>query len=88
MADSFENNQPGLTSPATHAAAVTPADGADLVPIARGIYIGQAGDLAVILDDDSAPVTFVGLAVGVVHPLRAKRVLDTGTTADNIVAVW
>lgn len=53
----------------------------------RGIYVGSGGDLKVDLADGST-LTFVGLLAGVVHPLRVVKVYQTGTDADNIVAVY
>ena len=52
----------------------------------RGIYVGTAGDLKVDLADGST-LTFVGLAAGIVHPLRVAKVYNSGTTAGDIVAV-
>lgn len=73
--------------PADNAVAITPNDGADLATTTRAFYIGGAGNVAVILARDSASVTLTALAVGVVHPLRVKRVLATGTTATGIVGL-
>lgn len=69
------------------AAAVTPSDGADLTGITRGIYLGGAGNVAVIFADDadSAPVTLTGLATGVWHPMQVRRVMATNTTATLIL---
>lgn len=81
------SNVVGSESPAVNAFAITPADGADLATVTRGIYAGGAGDLKVVtLGGDT--VTFVGLAAGVIHPIRAARVFATGTTATSIVGVY
>lgn len=69
------------------AAAVTKNDSTDLTVTARALYIGGAGDVAVITAGGST-VTFVGLAAGSVLPVRVKRVKSTGTTATSIVALW
>jgi hypothetical protein len=75
------------TAPAVHAFAITPANGADLSFVTRGLYVGVSGDVKVdTLGGDT--VTFVGLAAGVIHPIRAKRVYATGTTATDIVGVY
>ncbi len=68
------------------AVAVTPSDGADLASIAGALYIGGAGNLSLILADDSAAVTF-NAAAGDILRLKVKRVRATGTTATNIVAL-
>ena len=67
---------------------MTPNDSTDLTAATRGLYVGVSGDVVVIMADDSAAVTITGLAAGVVHPLRVKRVKSTGTTASSIVAFY
>lgn len=66
--------------------AVVPSDGSDLPAASRAIYIGGAGDLRVMsIAGDT--VTFVGVPAGSVLPIRCSRVLSTGTTATNLVAL-
>lgn len=77
----------GGESPAVNAVAITPNDGTDLVTVTRGIYIGGAGNLAVVMSSGDA-VTFTALAVGVIHPLRIARVKSTNTTATLIIGVY
>ena len=67
--------------------AVTPNDSTDLAVTSRGIYVGGAGNLAVILDNDTSAVTFIGVLAGSLLPIRARRVMATITTATSIVAV-
>ncbi len=69
------------------AAAVSPHDTNDLPSQTRGLYIGGAGNVVVILADDTASVTFTGVLAGSVLPIRVKRVLSTNTTATAIVAL-
>lgn len=87
MSDPFHDHLPGLTSPAGRAFVITPDDATDLPVSLRGIYLGGAGDLRVILVGDTAPVTFGQMAAGGVHGLRIRRVLATGTTATGLVGV-
>jgi hypothetical protein len=87
MADPFSGTATGISGPASNAAAITPNDTTDLGTVCRGIYVGGAGDLAVITAGGDT-VTLTAVAVGVVYPLRVSRVLATGTTATNLVAVW
>lgn len=64
-------------------------DAADLASgPTRGLYIGGAGNLAVIFCDDvdGNPVTLTGLATGVWHPMQVRRVMVTNTTATLILA--
>lgn len=72
--------------PARNAAAVTPDDDTDLAKATRALYVGVDGDVRVRMPDDS-DVTFAALA-GSILPVAVKRVLLTGTTATNIVALW
>lgn len=82
------NGVPYDISSASGAVAVTPSDGADLARGAtKGLYIGGAGNVAIITSGGDT-VTFNGLTIGNIHPISVKRVLATGTTATNIVAVY
>lgn len=51
------------------------------------LYIGTGGNLRVLTEagDD---VTFVNVLGGTTLPVQLIRVLSTGTTASNIVAMW
>ena len=87
MADTFNTQTPGLNSPLTNAAAIAPNDSEDISVTTRGIYLGMPGDVQVDLLD-SGTVTLRNLVAGVVHPIRAKRVYATGTTATDIVGLY
>lgn len=67
--------------------AITPNDSSDLAQPIRGLYIGGAGNIVVLFEGDTSPVTLVGLVAGVVHPLAVKKVFATGTTATSIIGV-
>lgn len=77
-----------LSDPATNLAAITPDDEAELEYLTRAIYVGTGGDLVLIGADDSSAVTLVGVPSGTVLPIRAKIVMETGTTADDLVALF
>ncbi len=77
-----------VTVSAGSAEAVTPDNDTDLTAVTRGLYVGGAGNVRVILDRDSSTVDFVGVVAGSVLPLRIKRVHATGTTATSIVALY
>lgn len=53
----------------------------------KGIYVGVTGDLNVVMASGST-VLFKALAAGVVHPISAKRIMSTSTTATDIVALY
>lgn len=73
-------------SPAYNAAAVTPSDTVPLSIVARGLYIGAAGNVAVLTTGGDT-VTFVAAPTGTVLPISVQKVLATGTTATSIVAL-
>lgn len=77
----------GISAPGLSFAAVSPSDTADLTTAARGLFVGTGGNIAVIGVSDSASVVFKNVASGTVLPLCVKRVLATGTTAADIVAL-
>lgn len=76
--------KPG-THPITSFEAVTPNDSAEIAPT-RGLFIGTAGNLAIIGVDDTNPVTLVNVDAGE-HAYAVKKVLATGTSATGIVAL-
>ena len=90
MSDDFDGYQKGLESPADSAAAITPDDDTDLEKAPRGIHVGTGGTLVLEMKDHNQArhnVTFHVLG-GVTYPFRPSRVLATGTSATNLVAVW
>ena len=82
MSDNFKGFARGLTSPAALHTTVVPSDTTDLNPIPRALYCAQSGS-AVLRDAAGTPVTYQ-LVAGQILPLRAVRVLATGTTATLI----
>lgn len=87
-ASDFEGYDPYLDSPAGYAESVTPDNSNNLPNVTRGIYVGATGDMVVDMFLGGTSVTFTGLAAGVVHPLRVKKIHATGTTASSIVALY
>lgn len=77
----------GLTSPYNDAAAVTPSDSTDLANTTRALYIGSQGTITVRMAGSGNDVQF-HLDKHEMLPIRVVRVLATGTSADNIVALW
>ena len=74
------------TIPASNGAVVVPDDDDELAFYCRSLYIGIAGDVAVQFVEGNT-MTFTNVPVGIL-PVSVKKVLDTGTTADEIVALW
>lgn len=87
MADNYQYSATGINSSAVRAITITPADGSDIANVSRAIWVGGAGNLAVILAGDTSAVTFTGVPAGTLLPLRVKRVMSTNTTATSIVAI-
>lgn len=87
MTDSFESYLTGLSTPAVGGLAVTPSDVTEFSQPSRAIWVGGTGDIAVRMLDQTT-LTFVGVTVGTMLPLRVDQVLATGTTATNIVIIF
>ena len=77
------------TACADRVRAVTPNDSTNLpLGTATALWIGGAGDVAIIAEGDTSAVTIVAIPAGTILPIRTKRVLSTGTTATSIVALY
>lgn len=88
MPDKFKNSPIGVSDPGANAAAVVPSDSTDLPVSSRALWVGGEGSVEVIMVNDTSPVVFAAVPAGTLLPLRVRRVLDTNTTATNIVAVY
>ena len=86
MTDRFTGREPGIDGPATHGFAIVPNNDIALSEVTRALYIGTAGDVAVLLAS-GASVTLSNVPAGALLPVRAQRVLATGTTANAIVGL-
>ena len=81
------------SAPAVKARAVTKSD--STVLNARALYVGGAGNVAVIPLQDATSVggagtavVFVGVPAGAVLPVSVEKVMSTDTTATSIVALF
>lgn len=77
----------GVGQPAVHAFAITPNDSTDLEYVTRAIYVGGAGDVAVTTQGGES-VTFSGVTVGTLLPIRVTKVKSTGTTATLLLGLY
>ena len=70
--------------------AVTPSNDTDLAQEARSLYVGTTGNVSVLPPDPdiTAGIVFVGVAAGTFLVIGVRRVLATGTTASDIVALY
>lgn len=66
---------------------VTPHDSNNLPAGCRGIYVGGAGNIALVGEDNVA-VTFTAVPVGTFLNVGPKRVNSTNTTATLLVALY
>lgn len=66
--------------------AITPNDGTDLTKDAAGIYVGVTGNI-VLNTAKGMTLTFVAVPAGTILPIDTRRVLATGTTATNLIAL-
>ena len=79
-----------LDGPAINAAVIVPNDTVD-IQTTRAIYVGGTGDINVQFNTEggnTSNVILIDVPVGTVVPVRASRVLDTGTSATNLVAFY
>lgn len=69
----------------TEAYAIVPSDSA--TQTGNHIYVGGAGNVALIPADGSDAVTFVAPDAGIVLDIAFKKVMATGTTATSLVGM-
>ena len=74
-------------APATHWRAVTTSETVNLPGGCRGIYVGGAGNVVAIGDDNTAQ-TFTAVPVGTFMPIGPKRINLTNTTATLLLALY
>lgn len=87
--DPYAQRSIPVNSYARNAFQVTPSDTNNLPTYAKALYIGTEGNIAVVpvnAADDTDVVTFV-VGTGVILPIQVRRVMDTGTDAEDIVAL-
>lgn len=75
------------TSPAVRGLVITPSDTDFINPPTRGLLIEENGPVAVQFVAGTT-VVIPALAGGIIHPLEVVRVMDTGTTATEVVLFW
>lgn len=78
---------PEDTAPAVGAEVITKSDSVNFSKLSRGIYVGGAGDVAVVFRDGTV-VTFSSVPAGFLLPVQAIRVNSTNTTATLMVALY
>jgi hypothetical protein len=85
--DKFAGRAKSSDGPSDVFTAVAPDDAADLpLGLTRALFVGDGGVFSVH-DADGRVVSFASNDAQY-HPLRVRRVLETGTTAAGIVALY
>lgn len=67
--------------------AITPHDTNELPFVTSKLWVGSAGDVEVILADDSASVILQNVPAGTMLDLRIKQVRAAGTSAGDLVGI-
>lgn len=82
------NGRSGLSmlEPSGDAVALTKSDTDDLREISRAIWVGGAGDITVIMSSGSS-VLISSVPAGTLLPIRIRKLMSTGTSASNVVAL-
>ena len=73
-------------APAYGVAAVTKSDTTTVG--CRALYVGGAGDVAIVSKEGDAAVTFSSVPAGAILPVYCHKVMSTNTTATNMVALY
>lgn len=81
----YTNKEP--LAPFAAAAAITKSDTVPLTYISRGVYVGGAGDLDVIMADGSE-VVFKAVPAGTLLPIQISQLMSTNTTATLCLALY
>lgn len=85
MGYKFGGEDERVSDPADTGYAVTPDDDAALDPKPKYLYVGTGGDL-ILEGADGVELPHRNVPSGSYVPFRAAKVLETGTTATDILA--
>jgi hypothetical protein len=85
--DLYSKITDNVEAPAMGAFTVTGSDTNELDIYSRAIYVGGSGDLSLVTLNDET-VTFKAVPVGTLIPIRAKKILVTGTTATDLLGLY
>lgn len=77
-----------INEPALYSVAITKSDATVYIPPLRKLYVGGTGNVAVRLSGMDTAVTLSSVPVGMIDDLRIAQVMDTNTTATNMVGFW
>lgn len=77
----------GAGEPAIAAFSISPSDQSYLPYITRAVFIGSAGNLAVMMFNGDI-VVFTNVVAGSVLPIRVVKVFSTGTTVISLLGMY
>lgn len=83
----FDDQNGGIESPAIGCFAVTAHDSNNFTTETRGLYVGGAGNIAIVMRDGTT-ATLSSVPAGTFIPIRLKRINSTNTTATNMVGFY
>ena len=87
MSTLTDRNLPsGWDNPAWDCVAITPSDSVAISSPCRGVYVGGAGNVAIVTPAGSV-VTFANAVAGSILPVECVRINATNTTATNLVGL-
>ena len=67
-------------------ATLTPSNTVDLAKLTHAVYVGGAGDVAAVMQDNTVG-TFTAVPAGSVLPIICRRVNATGTSATALLSL-
>lgn len=67
---------------------ILPDDGEDLGVPCNGLYVGGEGDIVFIPLKGNVAITLKNVQEGTILHIAMQRVLETGTTATHLVALY
>lgn len=91
MADKFKRQNTTLDSPLTNGFPITKNDSTVFAQPTRGLWVGGAGNVKVMMADKgnaNTVVTLEGVPAGTMLPLRVQRVYSGNTTATLLVGFY
>lgn len=75
-----------ISGPALDGFVITPSNTVNFNTMARGIYVGGAGDIGLVTSQGTV-LTFIGLTAGSILPIVCIRVNITNTTATSLIGL-
>jgi hypothetical protein len=91
MSDAYASVFSNVSDPGERAKAVAPSDTVDLADTPKALYVGTGGDIAMIGDNEpagAAALVWRNVPAGAIVPFRPRRILLTGTTAADMLAIY